>query len=170
MNEVLIRQVTSRDLEACHAVESSCYPSTEAASKENIAKRIEQFSDGFFVAEVNGDIIGLINSGATNKEDITDEAFKAMSGHQTDGKNIVIFSVAVVPEFRGKGIARQLMAEFIARSKRLGKQKIMLICKMRLIDYYRQFGFVDVGPSASTHGGSRWHEMALLLDQNKPHT
>jgi len=108
-------------------------------------------------------VIGHVNSGATNKEDITDEAFKAMVGHEQNGANIVIFSLAVLPEFQRQGIAKQLMLQFIEASKKLGNQKIMLICKSNLIDYYQKYGFIYTGESASTHGGSEWHEMHLLL-------
>lgn len=121
------------------------------------------FPQGFLVAELAGTVIGHVNSGATNKEDITDEAFKAMVGHEPDGINIVIFSLAVLPENQKQGIANQLMLRFIEASKKLGKQNIMLICKSNLIDYYQKLGFLYSGESTSTHGGSRWHEMVLPL-------
>ena len=87
----------------------------------------------------------------------------AMVGHEHDGANIVIFSLAVLPEFQKQGIAGQLLLQFIEASKKLGKQKIMLICKSDLVDYYQKYGFVYMGESASTHGGCKWHEMVLPL-------
>jgi len=163
MNNLKIRQVTIYDLDACYAVESRCFLPSEAASRETIETRINLFPQGFLVAELNNVIVGMVNSGATNKEDISDEAFKAMVGHEHDGANIVIFSLAVLSEFQKQGVAKQLMVQFIEVSKKLGKQKIMLICKSNLVDYYQKYGFVYVGESASTHGGSEWHEMHLPL-------
>ena len=161
VNHLKIRQVITHDLDACHAVESRCFLPSEAASRETIKTRINLFPQGFLVAELNNAIIGMVNSGATNKEDISDEAFKAMVGHERNGVNIVIFSLAVLPEFQKQGIAKQLMVRFIEASKQLGKQKIMLICKSNLIDYYQRYGFIYVGESTSTHGGCKWHEMVL---------
>lgn len=164
MNHLIIRPVTIHDLDACYAVESCCFLPAEAASKETIKIRIELFPQGFLVAELNnGTVIGLVNSGATNKEDISDEAFKAMVGHEQNGANIVIFSLAVLPEFQKQGVAKQLLLQFIEVSKKLDKQKIMLICKSNLVDYYQKYGFVYIGESASTHGGCKWHEMIMPL-------
>jgi ribosomal protein S18 acetylase RimI-like enzyme len=163
MDEVKIRNVAEHDLEACYAVESRCFLPPEAASKANIEKRIKIFPQGFLVAELDDTVIGHINSGSTHKQDITDEAFKDLVGHDSDGHNIVIFSLAVLPEFQKRGIAKHLMLRFIEESRRLGKEKIMLICKSDLIAYYQQYGFIYAGESASTHGGFKWHEMFLPL-------
>ena len=163
MDSVTIRPVTPTDIDACFTVESRCFHPSEAASKENIAIRAERFPQGFLVAQLNDQIVGLINSGATNKEDITDEAFKGLVGHDDDGKNIVVFSVAVLPEFQKQGIARQLILAFIEQAKKLNKENVMLICKDDLVDYYARYGFFYSGESSSTHGGFKWHEMVLPL-------
>ncbi len=158
-----IRHVTKQDLDACYDVESVCY-TADAATRENIQKRIQMFPEGFLVAESNGNIVGIINSASTNKEDITDEAFKDMVGHVKDGKNMVIFSLAVLPEFRGIGVSKKLMTKFIDVSKDLKKEKILLICKSNVIPYYQKYGFAYGGKSRSRYGGFEWHEMYLLLN------
>ena len=162
---VFIRRVAERDLDAALAIESRAFPPSEAASRENIAKRIEQFPEGFLVAELGGTVVGHINSGSTDKEDIADEEFKALVGHDSAGANIVVFSLAVLPEFRGRGIGRRLMVAFVEESRRLGKEKVMLICKEGLIVYYEHLDFSYAGVSSSTHGDARWHEMHLRLDR-----
>jgi ribosomal protein S18 acetylase RimI-like enzyme len=163
MNNVKIRNVTEHDLDACYRVELRCFPPSQAAPRERIEKRIRVFPEGFFVAELDGTIIGFINGSSTDKEDVTDQAFKEMADYDPCGKNIVIIALAVAPEFRKKGIARKLVLRFIEKSKRLEKQKIMLICKPDLVDYYRAYGFIDAGESASTYGGAKWHDMVLSL-------
>jgi len=157
-----IRNANNEDLNGCHAVEAVCY-TTDAATRENIQKRLQLFPEGFLVAELNERVIGIINSASTNKDDITDEAFKDMVGHVKEGKNIVIFSLAVLPEFQGSGVSKKLMSKFIEVSKTLRKEKILLICKSRLIPYYRKYGFSYGGKSTSTLGGFEWHEMYLPL-------
>jgi len=166
MNNVTVRNVTAHDLDACYRVELRCFPPSQAAPRERIEKRIRVFPEGFFVAELDGSIIGFINGSSTNKEDVTDQAFKEMADYDPCGKNIVIIALAVDPEYQKKGIARKLVLRFIEESQRLKKQKVMLICKPDLVDYYRAYGFIDAGESASTYGGAKWHDMVLSL-QNR---
>ncbi len=162
MTDLKIRRVKDNDLDDCYRVESACYTS-DGATKEKIQKRIKLFPEGFLVAESKEQIIGLINSASTDKEDITDEELKDMVGHVQDGKNMVIFSLAVIPEFQGNGISKKLMSRFIEVSKDLKKEKILLLCKSELIPYYQDYGFLYNGRSKSKHGGFEWHEMNLLL-------
>ncbi len=163
MFNINIRQVNKDDVDGCYRTESTCYTS-DGATREKILKRIMLFPEGFLIAESEGEIVGFINSASTDKENITDEALKDMVGHVKDGKNMVIFSLAVLPELQGNGISKQLMARFIEVSKDLEKEKILLICKSDLIPYYQNFGFIYGGKSNSKHGGFEWHEMYLLLN------
>ncbi len=162
IQNVIIRHVVAGDLDACFTIESTCY-TTDAATREKIEKRIAIFPAGFLVAETNGLVVGMVNSGATDKDDITDDAFKDMTDHVYNGKHIVIFSLAVLPSFQGVGISRMLMERFIEASGNLEKQKILLMCKTGLISYYRKYGFHYAGKSKSTLGGFEWLEMYLPL-------
>lgn len=162
MDSTIIRKVKPEDINDCYEVEYTCYTS-DGASKEKIGKRIQLFPEGFLVAEIHGKIVGIINSGATNVENISDEEFKDMIGHDSNGKNIVIFSLAVLPEFRGNGISKMLMSQFIKNSKEMKKENILLLCKTGLISYYRKYHFLYRGTSKSLHGGFSWHEMYLPL-------
>ncbi len=163
MIDVKIRQVNKDDIDGCYRTESACYTS-DGATREKIIKRIMLFPEGFLIAEFKGEVIGLINSASTDKEDITDEKFKDMVGHVENGGNIVIFSLAVLPEFQGNGISKQLMKRFVEVSKAMKKEKVMLICKSELVSYYRNFGFLYSGRSKSQHGGFEWYEMHLPLN------
>ena len=69
----------------------------------------------------------------------------------------------MLPEFRGRGIARRLMQTFVDESVRMGKERILLLCKQGLIAYYERLGFSYAGPSSSAHGGAPWHEMRYDL-------
>lgn len=162
MDELTIRNVTEQDLNDCHAVESAGY-NTEGATRKKIQARIKLFPEGFIVADLRGCIIGIVNSGSTNSNDLTKEEFKEMIGHDNNGKNMVIFSLAVLPQFRGQGVSRKLMEKFVEVSKKLKKEKILLICKPELIPYYQKFGFIYAGKSRSKHGGFTWHEMYVRL-------
>jgi len=160
---VMIRHVLPKDLDECFLVETTGFPPEEAATRETIKLRIDTFPEGFLVAEVNGKVVGMLNSASTNKDDISDEELKQLIGHDVDGKNLVVFALAVLPEFRKLGIARQLMSRFASEARELKKEKVLLMCKPYLVAYYEGMGFAHVGLSASTHGGAEWHEMRLGL-------
>jgi ribosomal protein S18 acetylase RimI-like enzyme len=164
MSEIVIRNAEPSDLDQCFEVESAGFPEEEAASRESIQVRMETFPQGFLVAELDGRIIGIINSAATDKEDLADEKLKKMVGHDPNGKNLVVFSLAVLPAYQKRGFARQLMMRFIEDARRLGKKKVLLMCKRNLIEYYERMGFTHIGLSSSTHGGAEWHEMGYLLN------
>jgi predicted N-acetyltransferase YhbS len=163
MNEIIIRHVLPNDLEECFIVETAGFPPEEAATRETIKLRIDMFPEGFLVAEMNGRVVGILNSGATNKDDISDEELKQLVGHDPAGKNMVVFALAVLPEFQKQGIARELMTRFVDEARQEGKENVMLLCKQHLIAYYESMGFTHTGLSRSTHGGAEWHKMRLAL-------
>jgi len=156
---MLIRRVTQDDTEECHFIEASCFEESEAASIESIYTRIYQYPQGFLVAEKDNRIIGMLNSGSTDSDDLTDEDFKKLIGHKENGENSVVFSLSVLPDYQGNGIASRLMTEFISKAVIMKKKKILLLCKSNLILFYEHFGFHNCGLSQSEHGGFKWYEM-----------
>lgn len=159
----MIRQAELKDLERCFEIETLAYSGDEAASKEKIAHRIATYPQGFIVKEHLGKIVGFINSGACHQVELSNEDFKALIGHDPDGKHIVIMSVVVHPDHHHKGYASALMQSFIQQMKSLQKQDVFLICQTELIDMYSKFGFSYLQQSDSEHGGLAWHEMVLHL-------
>ena len=163
MSDINIRIVNEQDLDRCYEIESVSYSGDEAATKDKISKRIKTYPEGFIVLENDREVIGFINSGATQKVELSDEEFKELVGHDPEGKHIVILSVVVHPDFQGKGMAGKLINSFIDKMRALGKTDIFLICQPELIDMYARYGFVNLGKSDSDHGGLSWHEMSLRL-------
>tara|TARA_B100000745_G_scaffold151425_1_gene99011 strand:+ start:346 stop:876 length:531 start_codon:yes stop_codon:yes gene_type:complete len=159
-----IRQATPLDIGACFHIESNAYAGDEAASREKIATRINTYPEGFLIAEQQEQVVGIINAGAAFNVELSDEDFKSLIGHDPAGPNMVVMSVAVLPEFQHQGIGVALVKAFIAHVTAMHKKAIYLICQEALIGWYQQFGFEDLGPSDSTHGGLAWHEMVLKLD------
>lgn len=160
MFEYTIRPVTPEDLDGVTAVEAACFPPAEAARRESFAWRIAQFPDRFFVACSAGRIIGLVNGCRSDRPQIDDTMFEA-GAHVPDGPYQMIFGLAVLPEFRHRGVAAALLRQMIASSHTLGLAGIALTCKAEKIGYYARFGFAARGISASVHGGAVWYDMTL---------
>jgi len=163
MESITIRNVQLSDLDHCIEVETSGFPSEEAASPETIKLRIENYPQGFLVAELDGQLVGMLNSAATHKMDISDEALKQLIGHDPEGINMVVFALVVLPKYQKRGIARMLILRFAEESRGLKKENILLLCKQPLVKYYQSLGFEHLGLSKSTHGGAEWHTMRLPL-------
>ena len=159
-----LRRVRPADLERCYAIESGAYEGDEAATLEKIRTRIETYPDGFLVLEIDGQVVGFINSGCADEVRMADEAFKELVGHDPRGRHNVVMSLVVDPAWQGRGLSAVLMANYVLRMRRFGKQSIQLMCKTRHIGLYQRFGFRYVRESASFHGGMAWHEMILPLD------
>ena len=161
--EVMIRAVCLEDLDRIAEIEAICFPAAEAATRETFRERIVAFPDFFLTAEIDGTIIGFINGCATNSSVIYDELFHSTKGHIVDGKNLSVFGLDVIPEYRKQGVASKLMKQFIQVARSSGKEKVILTCKDRLVHYYESFGFENSGISKSVHGGSKWFDMTLVL-------
>ena len=158
-----LRQPVIQDAERCYQIEIGAYEGDEAATLEKIRTRIAQYPEGFLILEVDGQIVGFINSGCARDVVMSDEAFKELVGHDPAAANVVIMSVVVDPAFQGRGYAKVLMNAFIQRMKTLDKQTIHLMCKEQHVELYRRMGYQYVQPSPSDHGGMAWHEMIMAL-------
>lgn len=163
MVKVTIRRVQPNDLDRVVEIEAICFPAAEAASRQALAERIEAFPDSFLVAEAAGRLIGFINGCVTNSPVIYDELFATTEHHIPAGKNLTVFGLDVIPEYRRQGIAAQLMNHFIQLARSTGRKSVILTCKEHLVHYYESFGYVNNGISDSTHGGSQWFDMTLAL-------
>lgn len=102
MEKLTIRSILPEDLDRVAEIEACCFPAAEAAPRGVFKERISVFPGGFFVAELNNEVIGFINGGATNKDHIEDDFFKTMDLHIPNGDNIVIFGLDVHPQHQKK--------------------------------------------------------------------
>lgn len=158
-----IRHVRPEDFDAAVRVEEASFPPEEGASPEAIRARIGTYPECFWVAVEDGRVIGHINGLATERRDLEDEMYADASMHDPQGSWQMIFSVAVLPEFRGRRVASGLMEQVIAECRERGRAGLVLTCKERLIPFYARFGFKDEGVSGSTHGSVVWHQMRLIF-------
>lgn len=147
------------------AIEQACFPPHEACSKKHMTERIEAASELFLVAvdESTGKIAGSLNGIATNESSFRDEFFTDISLNQQDGKNVMLLGLSVLPEYRGQGLARELVRQYSIREQKNGRRMLFLTCLEEKIQMYLKFGFVDKGIANSAWGGEVWHEMCLAI-------
>ncbi len=106
-----IRNMTIDDYEKIYSLWMSCVGmglNNLDDSKEGIERFIERNPTTCFVAEENGEIVGAIMVG-------------------NDGRRGYIYHTAVHPDFRGRGIARNLVECALNELKKLKINKVALV-------------------------------------------
>lgn len=161
-----LRRVLPDEAETAAEIEAICFPPSEACTLPIMRERVAMAGDSFLVAmdKVSGKMVGFVNALCTDETTLKDELFTDTGLHNPDGKNVMICSVAVLPEYRLQGIAREMMKEFLHRQKEKGKAQAILTCVPGKVDMYAKFGFTDRGESESAWGGEKWHEMWCVLN------
>lgn len=147
------------------SIEQICFPPNEACSEKSMIDRVKVVPDLFLVAvdRKTGKIAGFLNGIATDETVFRDEFFTDIHLHVPDGKNVMLLGLDVLPEYRGQGLAREIVKQYLERERRRGRQEALLTCLDAKVSMYEKFGFVDNGMANSTWGGEAWHEMRYLL-------
>jgi predicted N-acetyltransferase YhbS len=152
---------TDQEIKEAYQLEMSCYPPEAAASLAAFYLRRDLFPDYFLIAEMNEQVVGIVNGVLTSKVDLSNDALKQNVDFTKDGPYLCILTLAVKPTHRGQRIAVQLMHRIIQQAKKNHLHAIILMCEFPLIPFYQKFGFVYLQPSSSEHGGIQWYEMRL---------
>lgn len=85
-------------------------------------------------------------------------------GNDGNGRFVGVHSLAIRPEYQGKGLGRALMDEYIkyVRHSIDSSQSIVIIAHDHLIRFYESFGFKNLGPSPCAFGGGGWYDMVSI--------
>lgn len=158
-----IRTATMEDLEAVTAVEATCFPAAEAATRDEFAARLAVYPNHFWLLEEDGRLVSFINGLVSDEPTIRDEMFADAAFHNEQGAWQMVFGVNTLPEYRRRGLAGEVMRRVIADARAQGRKGCVLTCKDRLVHYYETFGYRSEGVSASTHGGAVWYDMRLTF-------
>lgn len=159
------RTIEPEEIEEAIAIEQICFPPNEACSAEAMRARVKVAADLFLVAidRENGKMAGFFNGIATNEEKFRDEFFKDAGLHDPDGKVVILLGLDVLPEYRGQGLARKIVSEYIRREKTNKRKLLILTCLENKIKMYEGMGYENHGPANSTWGGEEWYEMGYRL-------
>lgn len=165
----IFRPVEKEEAEQAVAMENICFPPNEACSRDMILSRIDRIPDYFLVAEDRdtGKLAAFLSGIATDEELFRDEFFSDAGLHNPDGKNIMILGINVLPAYRRRGLAREMMRTYLRREYERGRDMVKLTCLPSKIEMYEKMGFTDEGLSNSTWGGELWHEMSRRREERK---
>ena len=160
------RDIRPEEAGEAYELELVCFPPNEACTEKQIRERVIAVPDLFLTAidRENGRMAGYLTGIATDCPDFRDDFFTDVTTHEPEGQNVMLLSLNVRPEYRGQGLARELIAEFRRREEARGRRRLVLTCHDAKVAMYARMGFRDLGLSASVWGGGSWHEMELILN------
>lgn len=160
----LLRHASKDDIDQISQVEAACFPPAEAASKKQLAERVEAYGDCFWLLFDGEKLVSFVDGFVTNEENLTDEMYEKASMHDPNGAWQMIFGVNTIPAYRKQGCAARLLRQAIQDAKGQGRNGLVLTCKAPLVHYYAKFGFIDEGVTEnSTHGSVIWNQMRLTF-------
>ena len=128
-------------------------------------ERIGMAPELFLVAvdQESGRIAGFLNGLATDEMVFRDEFFTDAKLHNSDGANIMLLGLDVLPEYRRQGLATELVRRYVEREKENHRRALILTCLQSKVAMYEKMGFHDDGIANSTWGGEEWHEMSYII-------
>ena len=161
----VFREIRQDEAGQTAEIERICFPPHEACSEEMMRTRIAKAPEMFLVAvdRHTGRIAGFLNGLSTDEQIFRDEFFTDAELYDPEGKIVMLLGLDVLPEYRGRGLARELMRRYLNRERAKGRQAALLTCLDSKVDMYERMGFRDLGISASSWGGEQWHEMRCVL-------
>jgi O-acetylhomoserine (thiol)-lyase len=157
--EITVSQALPEDIDALHEIEKRSFSPEQAASYEAFLYRLKNYPEWFFKAEYKGKIIGLTDGSPSSQKYITDDLYKSGGAFDKNGENLLIYGLAVHPDYRHKGAAHKLMEHILNKAKEQGKTHVSLTCKEALIPFYESLGYHNHGISESVQGNVVSYDM-----------
>lgn len=161
----IFRKIQPNETDQAVVIEQICFPPNEACSEEHMRERIGMAPELFLVAvdQESGRIAGFLNGLATNEVVFRDEFFTDAKLHNSDGANIMLLGLDVLPEYRRQGLATELVRRYVEREKANHRRALILTCLQSKVAMYEKMGFHDDGIANSAWGGEEWHEMSYVI-------
>ena len=76
----------------------------------------------------------------------------------------MLLGLDVLPEYRGHGLAREIVSRYLQREQERGRKKIILTCLESKIRMYEKMGFQNDGVSSSVWGKEEWYDMSYIVN------
>ena len=113
------RYIRPEEAEQAARIEQVCFPPNEACTEKMMKDRAAAVPELFLVAvdRQNGQLGGFLCGLATDESRFRDEFFYDNTLYRPQGKNVILLGLDVLPEYRGQGLARELMHVYLQRKK-----------------------------------------------------
>ena len=159
------RDIHAGEVDQAVKIEQICFPPHEACSEKAMTERIKKAPELFLVAvdKDTGKIAGFLNGLATNEHSFRDEFFTDANLYDPSGENVMLLGLDVLPEYRMRGLARELVNQYIRRERKNNRRMLILTCLQSKVEMYKKLGFRDEGIANSSWGGEEWHEMSCAI-------
>ncbi|MBO5346585.1 MAG: GNAT family N-acetyltransferase [Lachnospiraceae bacterium] len=159
------RDIHADEADQAVAIEQICFPPNEACSEKSMKERIARAPELFLVAvdKESGKLAGFLNGLSTNEQSFRDEFFTDADLYEPEGSHVMLLGLDVLPEYRGQGLAREIVQQYVNRERAKGRRALVLTCLESKVKMYEKMGFHDHGIANSTWGGEEWHEMSLQI-------
>lgn len=166
-NRFQFRSILPDEADQAARIEEICFPPHEACSEKMMRDRVAAVPELFLVAvdRESGKIAGFLNGLATEEDRFRDEFFIDARLHDPAGRNVMLLGLDVLPEYRGQGLAREIVSRYIDIESKRGRKMLLLTCLEAKVGMYEGMGFEDMGMSESVWGGEQWHEMRRMLEE-----
>ncbi|MBD1382285.1 bifunctional GNAT family N-acetyltransferase/carbon-nitrogen hydrolase family protein [Metabacillus arenae] len=131
--KMMIRNIDHKDIDKIIDLQRFCFPGMEPWKREHLESHLEQFPEGQFCAELEGEIIGSCSSLIVNFDeyddrhtwdDITDKGY--ITNHNPEGYNLYGIEVMVHPEYRRMKIGHRLYEARKDLARRLDLKSIII--------------------------------------------
>ncbi len=160
------RSILPEEADQAARIEEICFPPNEACSEKMMRERVLTAPELFLVAmdRQSGKIAGFLNGLSTEESVFRDEFFTDAKLYDPAGRNVMLLGLDVLPEYRGQGLARAIMFQYLRRERERGREAAILTCLDSKVKMYEKMGFEDRGIAQSSWGGEQWHEMICKLN------
>lgn len=159
------RTIRAHEADQAVLIEQICFPPNEACSEKHMKERIAKAPELFLVAVDNetGRVAGFLNGLSTDESSFRDEFFTDANLYDPKGENVMLLGLDVLPEYRGQGLATEIVHRYARRERENGRCRLILTCLESKVSMYKKMGFRDDGIADSTWGGEEWHQMSCLI-------
>ncbi len=161
----VFREILPEEADQAVVIEQICFPPNEACSEAMMRQRIAAAPETFLVAvdRKTGKLAGFLNGLATREDSFRDEFFTDAKLHDPTGDHIMLLGLDVLPEYRGQGLAREIVFRYLHREQKRGRKQVILTCLEGKVAMYEKMGFSNQGMAKSSWGGEQWYEMSCSL-------
>lgn len=160
---ITITPARQADLPAILAIERAGFSEAEAGSPAAFRDRLEKLPATFLVARTDTGVAGFIVGPAVREEFVTDEMYDRTPRNLPTGGHQLVLSLAVAPDYQGRGIGSQLLAALATVARQAQRTTMSLDSLAANVPFYERNGFQKVNVSPSSHAGETWYRLVKQL-------